>query len=151
MTKYTQNTLYRASRLLGEAFDLDDPMNNFGPESIDVPTTDLAGATDDSPVESDETEQTYDVDVANPVCPCCGVRLNIVDSAESSEADDLGVEVMDPTLEPQGSDSGNEDAYVTLDSLSFGDDEEEDDETSEEDPEQEDDEEEEYGEKVEAF
>lgn len=152
MKNYRNSTIFRASRLISEAFDLDDPMNSFdmssqepAPEAQAMGPVDLADGEDD--------EQTYDVDVANPVCPCCGARLNIVDSKEDEEKVDLGdIEVMDPSLEPE-SNGENEDAYVSIDDL--GDDEEEDDEDDEEDSESEsepeDDEEEESGEKVEAF
>lgn len=154
--KYRNSTILRATRLISEAFDLDDPMNGYnnisepempGRDAVQGPIDLMDGETDDS--------QTYDVDVANPVCPCCGARLNIVDSSDDSDDEiDLGdIEAMDKDLEPSNDDSENDDAYISLDSLDIDDEEEdEDDEESEEEEEEEsEDEEEEEGEKVEAF
>lgn len=150
MKNYRNSTIFRASRLISEAFDLDDPMNSFDMSS-QVPASEAPAMGPVDLADGEDDEQTYDVDVANPVCPCCGARLNIVDSKEDEEKVDLGdIEVMDPSLEPE-SNGENEDAYVSIDDL--GDDEEEDDEDDEEDSESEseEDEEEESGEKVEAF
>lgn len=145
MTKHSQNTLYRASQLLSEAYDLDDPMNNFN-DSTDFDST----AQLEMPAETSvEEEQSFEVDVANPVCPCCGARLNIVDSSESDDSGTIdGIEVMDASLEPASEEKDNNDTYVTLDDLSFDDEpasESEEEEDEEEDPD------EESGEKVEAF
>lgn len=150
MKNYRNSTIFRASRLISEAFDLDDPMNSFDMSSQE-PASEAPAMGPVDLADGEDDEQTYDVDVANPVCPCCGARLNIVDSKEDEEKVDLGdIEVMDPSLEPE-SNGENEDAYVSIDDL--GDDEEEDDEDDEEDSESEseEDEEEESGEKVEAF
>lgn len=151
MKNYRNSTIFRASRLISEAFDLDDPMNSMDNSFAQYDQEQSQGPV--GPVEladGEDEEQSYDVDVANPVCPCCGARLNIVDSKEDDEEVDLGdIEAMDPSLEPK-SDGENEDAYVSLDSLDIDDEEEEDDE-EEKNEEPEEDEEEESGEKVEAF
>ena len=152
---HRNNTIYRASRLLSEAFDLDDPMNEFGNaeenngfESFDADNNDVSADEFDKLDDKDDTDQTYDVDVGNPVCPCCGARLNIVDSNEDDDETSAlpdGIEAMDASLEPKSDDAENQDAYVSIDDLGSDDEEEEEEETPEED------EDEESGEKIEAF
>lgn len=56
--------------------------------------TDIAGRLDaiedkldniaDNKQEPDEDE-TFDLDLSNPVCPCCGARLNILNSIDDTE------------------------------------------------------------------
>lgn len=145
MNQYkNKHTIYKASMLLGEAFDFNDPMNTFG---SDLPDTE---PTSDTP---DETETTYDVDVANPVCPCCGVRLNIIDASEDdNEISDTDIKAMDPTLEPSATEE-NDDVYISIDDTFDDEDEEDEEEGSDEEDEEESDEDpdEDEGEKIEAF
>lgn len=139
---YRNNTFYRASRLLREAFDFDDPMNDFDQSETEEVT--------ETPEEA--KEQTYDVDVANPVCPCCGVRLNIVDTEEEDSADSEtdGIEAMDASLEPTSLNDENPDTYISIDGLGAEEEEEEEEAPAEPAKEEEDDDES-YGEPVEAF
>ena len=144
MRTYRDSIILRASKLMNEAFDMDnynqDPNapveETEGPEELDDTTL------------NDDAEQTYDVDVANPICPCCGARLNIVDNSdEESEDEENGIEAMDPSLEPEEY-TDNDDAYVTIDDI---DDEDVGAEEEKEEEEEDDDSDEESGERIEAF
>lgn len=118
MKRNYNDTLFRASRLLSEAFDIDDPMNTMEP--ADEPAEETPDETEDSPVETDEPVESYDVDVANPVCPCCGARLNIVDTELTNDEPDITA--MDPSLEPDNSNMENDDTYVSINDVSDDDD-----------------------------
>lgn len=137
MKRNYNDTLFCASRLLSEAFDIDDPMNTIEPaeESPDE--------TEDTSVETDEPAESYDVDVANPVCPCCGARLNIVDTELTNDEPDITA--MDPSLEPDNSNMENDDTYVSINDVS------DDDDIEDEDEDDEDDDDKYTGETVEAF
>lgn len=145
MKRNYNDTLFRASRLLSEAFDIDDPMNTMEPvDSIDEP----AEETEDAPAETDEPAESYDVDVANPVCPCCGARLNIVDTELTNDEPDITA--MDPSLEPDNSNMENDDTYVSINDVSDDDDSVE--AVNIEDEDEDDDDDDKYtGETVEAF
>ena len=92
-----------------ENLDLDDDSDETGnlvdADDLDVDDedvendteldpTDIAGRLDaiedklddiaDNKQEPDEDE-TFDLDLSNPVCPCCGARLNILNSIDDTE------------------------------------------------------------------
>lgn len=136
------NALYRASALLCEGFGApeEDPTFTISTEETPagVPTVEsdpTATPVEEAPAEETATEEeegeekTYDVDVANPVCPCCGARLNIIDTTEETPVetttDDSGIQSMDPSLEPDNSTYDVNDTFVSIDNLNTDDDEEE--------------------------
>ena len=135
MTNQFDNALLRASSLLFESFgapEEEDPTFTISTEETPagVPTVEsdpTATPVEEAPAEETTTEeegeeQTYDVDVANPVCPCCGARLNIIDTTEETPAEsditDSDIQSMDPTLEPKNSTYDVNDAFVSIDDIS---------------------------------
>lgn len=135
MNQYN-NALYRASALLCEGFgapEEEDPTFTISTEETPagVPTVEsdpTATPVEEAPAEETATEEeegeekTYDVDVANPVCPCCGARLNIIDTTEETPAEsditDSDIQSMDPTLEPKNTTYDVNDAFVSIDDIS---------------------------------
>lgn len=129
------NALYRASALLCEGFGApeEDPTFIISTEETPagVPTVEsdpTATPVEEAPAEETATEEEdgeekiYDVDVANPVCPCCGARLNIIDTTEETPAEsditDSDIQSMDPTLEPKNTTYDVNDAFVSIDDIS---------------------------------
>lgn len=63
-------------------------------EDEEIDPNDIAGRLDaiedklddiaDNKPQADEDE-TFDLDLANPVCPCCGARLNIMNTVDDTE------------------------------------------------------------------
>lgn len=143
MNNQFNNALYRASALLCEGFgapEEEDPTFTISTEETPagVPTVEsdpTATPVEEAPTEETATEEeegeekTYDVDVANPVCPCCGARLNIIDTTEETPAEsDItadDIQSMDPTLEPKNSTYDVNDTFVSIDNISTDDDDEE--------------------------
>lgn len=139
MTNQFDNALLRASSLLFESFgapEEEDPTFTISTEETPagVPTVEsdpTATPVEEAPAEETATEeetagteQVYDVDVANPVCPCCGCRLNIVDTTEETPAtettpeEDAAIQAMDPSLETKNSTYDVNDAFVSIDDIS---------------------------------
>lgn len=141
MNNQFNNAMFRASALLCESFgtEEEDPTFTISTEETPagVPTvesdptaTPVEDEEEETAAEEESEEKTYDVDVANPVCPCCGARLNIIDTTEETPAetttdDDSGIQSMDPTLEPDNSTYDVNDTFVSIDNLNTDDDEEE--------------------------
>lgn len=79
---------------LVDADDLDVDDNEDVENDTELDPTDIAGRLDaiedklddiaDNKQEPDEDE-TFDLDLSNPVCPCCGARLNILNSIDDTE------------------------------------------------------------------
>ena len=71
--------------------DLDD--DTEGEEDSDLDPDDIAGRLDaiedklDDIADKNEPDEdeTFDLDLANPVCPCCGARLNILNTVADTE------------------------------------------------------------------
>ena len=136
MNNQFNNALYRASALLCEGFgapEEEDPTFTISTEETPagVPTVESdptatpaeeAPAEETAAEEEEGEEKTYDVDVANPVCPCCGARLNIIDTTEETPAEsditDSDIQSMDPTLEPKNTTYDVNDAFVNIDDIS---------------------------------
>lgn len=134
MTQFN-NAMLRASSLLCESFGDPDEENQTFTISTEetpagVPTVDSDVAPEEAPVEEtpaeetateEEETKTYDVDVANPVCPCCGARLNIIDTTEETPAEeaitDDDIQSMDPTLEPTTTSYDVNDTFVSIDDV----------------------------------
>ena len=140
MNNQFNNAMFRASALLCESFgtEEEDPTFTISTEETpagvptvesDPTTTPVEDEEEETAAEEESEEKTYDVDVANPVCPCCGARLNIVDTTEETPAetttDDSGIQSMDPTLEPDNSTYDVNDTFVSIDNLNTDDDDEE--------------------------
>ena len=80
----------------GELTDLDAEEDTTADEENDVDTEnqdvfsrldvieDKIDALSDKTPKADDDE-TFDLDLSNPVCPCCGARLNIVDAVPDTE------------------------------------------------------------------
>ena len=74
-----------------EDSDLDD--DTEGEEDSDLDQDDIAGRLDaiedklDDIADKNEPDEdeTFDLDLANPVCPCCGARLNILNTVADTE------------------------------------------------------------------
>lgn len=43
-------------------------------------------------IQTEENEVAYEIDISNPVCPCCGARLVIKDSTPAGVIDDISTE-----------------------------------------------------------
>ena len=80
-----------------EDLDIDD--NTEGEEKdSDLDPTDIAGRLDaiedklDDIADKNEPDEdeTFDLDLANPVCPCCGARLNILNTV--ADTDEIAAE-----------------------------------------------------------
>ena len=141
MNNQFNNAMFRASALLCESFgtEEEDPTFTISTEETpagvptvesDPTTTPVEDEEEETTAEEESEEKTYDVDVANPVCPCCGARLNIIDTTEETPAetttdDDSGIQSMDPTLEPDNSTYDVNDTFVSIDNLNTDDDDEE--------------------------
>ena len=75
-----------------EDLDLDDDTEGEEEDSDHDPT-DIAGRLDaiedklDDIADKNEPDEdeTFDLDLANPVCPCCGARLNILNTIADTE------------------------------------------------------------------
>lgn len=75
-----------------EDLDLDDDTEGEEEDS-DLDPTDIAGRLDaiedklDDIADKNEPDEdeTFDLDLANPVCPCCGARLNILNTIADTE------------------------------------------------------------------
>lgn len=50
---------------------------------LDVIEDKIDALSDKTPKADDD--ETFDLDLSNPVCPCCGARLNIVDAVPDTE------------------------------------------------------------------
>lgn len=62
-----------------------------------------------------DADEEFDLDISNPVCPCCGARLNIIDNtantedlATSEEGEDLDFDI-DALLDGEGPEGEEED------------------------------------------
>lgn len=83
-------------------------------ENPEIDPNDIAGRLDaiedklddiaDNKATPDEDE-TFDLDLANPVCPCCGARLNILNTVADTE------EIADETT--AGDDENTEDSDIS--------------------------------------
>lgn len=75
-----------------EDSDLDDDTDGEEEDS-DLDPDDIAGRLDaiedklDDIADKNEPDEdeTFDLDLANPVCPCCGARLNILNTVADTE------------------------------------------------------------------
>lgn len=75
-----------------EDLDLDDD-TEVEEEDSDLDPNDIAGRLDaiedklDDIADKNEPDEdeTFDLDLANPVCPCCGARLNILNTIADTE------------------------------------------------------------------
>lgn len=75
-----------------EDLDLDDD-TEVEKEDSDLDPNDIAGRLDaiedklDDIADKNEPDEdeTFDLDLANPVCPCCGARLNILNTIADTE------------------------------------------------------------------
>lgn len=77
----------------GELTDLDateeteeeevDPEDQNIYSRLDVIEDKIDALSDKTPKADDD--ETFDLDLSNPVCPCCGARLNIIDSVPDTE------------------------------------------------------------------
>lgn len=75
-----------------EDSDLDDDTEDEEADS-DLDPDDIAGRLDaiedklDDIADKNEPDEdeTFDLDLANPVCPCCGARLNILNTVADTE------------------------------------------------------------------
>lgn len=75
-----------------EDLDLDDDTEGEE-ENSDLDPDDIAGRLDaiedklDDIADKNEPDEdeTFDLDLANPVCPCCGARLNILNTVADTE------------------------------------------------------------------
>ena len=63
-----------------------------------------------------DADEEFDLDISNPVCPCCGARLNIIDNtadtedlATGEEGEDLDFDI-DALLDGEGPEGEEEDA-----------------------------------------
>ena len=80
-----------------EDLDLDDDTEGEEEDS-DLDPTDIAGRLDaiedklDDIADKNEPDEdeTFDLDLANPVCPCCGARLNILNTV--ADTDEIAAE-----------------------------------------------------------
>lgn len=54
-----------------------------------IDTMDIAKGDDD---------EVFDLDISNPVCPCCGSRLNIVNDAETDDSVDIDGDEEDASI-----------------------------------------------------
>lgn len=132
----------------GELTDLDATEETEEEEEVDPEDQDIYSRLDviedkidalsDKTPKADDDE-TFDLDLSNPVCPCCGARLNIIDSVPDTEdfdtkegdedADIDGIsDLLDgegPTEEPEteGEDiSAMDDALDNVEDLGYNDD-----------------------------
>ena len=77
----------------GELTDLDateeteeeevDPEDQDIYSRLDVIEDKIDALSDKTPKADDD--ETFDLDLSNPVCPCCGARLNIIDAVPDTE------------------------------------------------------------------
>lgn len=80
-----------------EDLDLDDDTEGEEEDS-ELDPTDIAGRLDaiedklDDIADKNEPDEdeTFDLDLANPVCPCCGARLNILNTV--ADTDEIAAE-----------------------------------------------------------
>ena len=56
---------------------------------------------DDDDVEADPDEE-YELDLADPVCPCCGAHLNVISDTETDAVEEPATEEDVPTTEVDG-------------------------------------------------
>lgn len=76
-----------------EDLDLDDDTEGEEDENPEIDPNDIAGRLDaiedklDDIADKNEPDEdeTFDLDLANPVCPCCGARLNILNTIADTE------------------------------------------------------------------
>ena len=131
----------------GELTDLDateeteeeevDPEDQDIYSRLDVIEDKIDALSDKTPKADDD--ETFDLDLSNPVCPCCGARLNIIDAVPDTEdfdtkegdedADIDGIsDLLDgegPTEEPEteGEDiTAMDDALDNVEDLGYNDD-----------------------------
>lgn len=114
-----------------------DPEDQDIYSRLDVIEDKIDALSDKTPKADDD--ETFDLDLSNPVCPCCGARLNIIDSVPDTEdfdtkegdedADIDGIsDLLDgegPTEEPEteGEDiTAMDDALDNVEDLGYNDD-----------------------------
>lgn len=81
-----------------EDLDLDDDTEGDEDENPEIDPNDIAGRLDaiedklDDIADKNEPDEdeTFDLDLANPVCPCCGARLNILNTV--ADTDEIAAE-----------------------------------------------------------
>jgi len=81
-----------------EDLDLDDDTEGEEDENPEIDPNDIAGRLDaiedklDDIADKNEPDEdeTFDLDLANPVCPCCGARLNILNTV--ADTDEIAAE-----------------------------------------------------------
>ena len=62
---------------------------------------DVDGDEDDVDPEAD-TDEEYELDLADPVCPCCGAHLNVISDTETDAVEEPATEEDVPTTEVDG-------------------------------------------------
>ena len=87
--------------------DSEDDEDLVDAEDVAPDTDDIAGRLDviedklDSiaagEAKKPDTDETYELDLSNPVCPCCGARLNIQYDTADGDSDDIDNEIIDQT------------------------------------------------------
>lgn len=60
-----------------------DPEDQDIYSRLDVIEDKIDALSDKTPKADDD--ETFDLDLSNPVCPCCGARLNIIDAVPDTE------------------------------------------------------------------
>lgn len=67
-----------------------------------------------------DADEEFDLDISNPVCPCCGARLNIIDNtadtedlATSEEGEDFDIDALLDGEGPEGEEEAGEEGDET--------------------------------------
>lgn len=76
-----------------DELDIDGDDDTEDDENSEIDPNDIAGRLDaiedklDDIADKNEPDEdeTFDLDLANPVCPCCGARLNILNTVADTE------------------------------------------------------------------
>lgn len=87
--------------------DSEDDEDLVDAEDVAPDTVDIAGRLDviedkldniaAGEAKKPDTDETYELDLSNPVCPCCGARLNIQYDTADGDSDDIDNEIIDQT------------------------------------------------------
>lgn len=117
-----------------ETSDDTDDTNDVGDDIVDLEdiddseegNEDLEGRVSDledkvEALDHSDDDEVFDIDMANPVCPCCGARLNIKGS-DSEEFADMADKLIDTDDEPEQEDEPEIDDTPSGEDITFADD-----------------------------
>lgn len=95
--------------------DVEEALNDDDEESEDD-----ADLDDEEMDDEDADEEVHEIDLANPVCPCCGAKLVFTDATDEDEEDIEELDVQPEEAEAEEGDTLDIDGFEVADAAIMG-------------------------------